>query len=333
MRRSCHALCFVLCVLVCPHVAYAQLPNSRSAAGTVFADGGAARLQDVMVRLHDSGGRTVLQSATSSSGQFNFNGLPAGMYLLELQAAGFQNAEVRLDLSFSSESGLTIYLKPVVTSTVPSAAGASISAHELSIPEGVRKLYIEGKKKLYGENKAQEALADFEKALKQVPEFYEARYQVGMAYLGVGKTEDAEKSFRKCIADSHDKYGNADIALGTLQLDRGETEAGENQIRHGLELSPYAWMGYYQLGRLEALRGQLESAETYADQARRFSPATALVYQLLANIHMKQKNYSALLDDIDAYVRLDPNSPAGIRAKEIREKIQKQMQEEAAATR
>ncbi|HEY1482273.1 MAG TPA: tetratricopeptide repeat protein [Candidatus Acidoferrum sp.] len=304
------------------------------AAGAVFVDGGVDRVVGAEVRLCDVGGRTLVQAATSSSGQFNFSGLAAGNYLLYVEAAGFQSTETSLDLS-SSQSGLTIYLKPT-TKNAPSGAGAtgaSISAHELSIAESARNLYREGKKKLYNENKAQDSLWYFEKALAQVPDFYEARYQLGMAYVGMGKTDEAEKDFRKCVSQSHDKYGSANIALGTLQLDRGETEAGERQIRHGLELSPSAWMGYYQLGRLKALQGHLDEAETLAEQARQFAPATATVFQLLATIHMRQKNYPAALEDIDAYLLLDAQSPAGVRAKQIRDQLQKQIQGEAAASR
>ncbi len=69
------------------------------------------------------------------------------MYLLELEAAGFQSAEVRLDLSFSSQTGLAIYLKPSNQQTLPSVSGTSISIHELSIAEEARKIYSEGKKR------------------------------------------------------------------------------------------------------------------------------------------------------------------------------------------
>jgi Flp pilus assembly protein TadD len=336
MRRSASSFCFV-CLVVCAVSGRAQISgnNSLHASGAVFVDGGVDRVVGAEVRLCDVGGRTVLQASTSSSGQFNFSGLPAGNYLLSVEAAGFQSTETSLDLRSSSQSGLTIYLKPT-TQSAPSGAGAtgaSISAHELSITESARNLYREGKKKLYNENKAQESLRYFEKALSQAPDFYEARYQLGMAYVGMGKTDEAEKNLKKCVSDSHDKYGSANIALGTLQLDRGETEAGERQIRHGLELSPSAWMGYYQLGRAEALQGHLDEAETLAEQARQFAPATATVYQLLATIHMRQKNYRAALEDIDAYLLLDAQSSAGIRAKEIRQQLQKQIQEEAAASR
>jgi tetratricopeptide (TPR) repeat protein len=272
-----------------------------------------------------------VQSSTSSSGQFNFNGLQAGTYLLQLEAPGFQANEIRLDLTFTSQPGLILYLKPAPQNAPPSGVSATISVHELSISEEARNLYLDEKKQLYSENNAEKALGNFRKALDKAPEFYEALYQVGMAYVSLGKLDEAQQYFRRCIAESGDKYGSANIALGTLQLDNGEAASGEKQIRHGLELSPSAWMGYYQLGKWESLAGRLDDAEKHAEQARQFAPATPMVYQLLANIHMKQKNFPALLDDIDAYVRLDPESPAAVRAKEIRTRIQQQMQAEAAS--
>jgi hypothetical protein len=51
-----------------------------------------------------------------------------------------------------------------------------------------------------------------------------------------------------------------------------------------------------------------------------------LIYRLLCNVHHRQKNYPALLGDIDAYLKLDPDSPAGIRAKQMREEVQQKIE-------
>jgi hypothetical protein len=42
-------------------------------------------------------------------------------------------------------------------------------------------------------------------------------------------------------------------------------------------------------------------------------------------IHLRQKNYPALITALDSYIELDPNSPAGLRAKELRSQAEKQM--------
>jgi hypothetical protein len=57
------------------------------------------------------------------------------------------------------------------------------------------------------------------------------------------------------------------------------------------------------------------------------SPGTAVIYRLLSNIHLRQKNYPALLRDLDAYIKLDPDSPAGLRAKQMRDQVQAKIAE------
>jgi lipoprotein NlpI len=59
-----------------------------------------------------------------------------------------------------------------------------------------------------------------------------------------------------------------------------------------------------------------------AEQAATLATAQPVVYRLLAVIHLRQKDYPALLADLDAYLRLDPDSPAGLRAKELRAQTQ-----------
>jgi hypothetical protein len=41
---------------------------------------------------------------------------------------------------------------------------------------------------------------------------------------------------------------------------------------------------------------------------------------------VRGENKCALLIDIDAYIKLDPDSPAGIRAKQMREEVQQKIE-------
>ena len=178
-----------------------------------------------------------------------------------------------------------------------------------------------GKKKLYTEKNAEGGLEDFHAAIAAAPGYYEAYYQAGMADLTLNKRDDAEASFRKSIALSADKCSEADVGLGTLLLDRKDFAQGEQMVRRGIELNPDDWLGHYELGRALLIENKLPEALKAVEQAKSLAPSAAMVYQLLANIHLRQKNYPALLDDIDAYLKLDPDSPAGIRAKQLRELV------------
>ncbi len=139
--------------------------------------------------------------------------------------------------------------------------------------------------------------------------------------MTLGTRADAEKSFRKSIEVSNDKFGEPVIGLASFLIDSGDLAQSEKMTRHGLELSPNSWFGYYQLGRLLFAEKKIADAQKSAEQARSLSPDSAIIYRLLSNIHLSQKNYPALLEDLDAYIKLDPASPAGSRAKEIREQV------------
>jgi regulator of sirC expression with transglutaminase-like and TPR domain len=57
-------------------------------------------------------------------------------------------------------------------------------------------------------------------------------------------------------------------------------------------------------------------------------PNAAIVYRLLANIHMREKDYPALLEDIDAYLKIDPTSPAVAHAREMRAEVMQKIRDE-----
>ena len=276
------------------------------------------------VRLCDAGGTQVAEMFTSDSGEFAFHGIAPAKYTLQISALGFETITVDLDLGFGPERGVPVYLKPVAVSTTATAAaegGASVSVHELSLPQAARDSYAAGKKKMYVDKDVKAALVDFQAAVKAAPGYYEAFYQMALAHLSLGHNGDAEADMRKAIAASGDKYGEAEVGLGTVLLDRGQPAEAEKALRRGVELSPNLWLGHYELGRsLFNLRQDSEALQS-AERARTLSPASPIIYRLFANIHLRAQNYPAVLADIDQYLKLDPQSAAGIRAKQLREQV------------
>ena len=233
---------------------------------------------------------------------------------------GYEHATTSVDISLMPARGVVIRLKPA-SGEKGAASSGSISAHELSMPQKARDLVNSGKKKMQMDKNAQGALQDFQAAIAVAPAYYEAYYHAGMASLALGKRDDAESSFRKSIELSGNKYCEADVGLGTMMLDRSEFAEGEKTVRQGLELNPQYWLGHYELGRALLSQHKISEALKSADQAKSLAPSAPVVYRLLSNIHLQQKDYPALLADIDAYIKLDPNSAAGIRAKQLREQV------------
>lgn len=305
---------------------YCQVPpEPRTLSGNVYHAGGNEPAENVSVELHSTEGSIIALIPTSSTGWFEFRGLPRGIYVIQINMSGFEPVSFSVDLSFSSSRGNVIYLKPNANGSLNQSNGHSVSAHELSMPKEARTLMASGRRKLYGDKDPEAGLRDFQEAVSVAEGYYEAYYQIAMAYVTLGRKENAAQAFRRAIELSRDTYGEADIGLGTIMVDDADLSGGEKAIRRGIELSPTLWLGHYELGRVLLNENRIEDAERAAKQARSLAPNTPIVYRLLANVHLRQQNYQALLDDLDAYLRLDPLSPAGVRAKQLREQVQQKI--------
>ena len=266
----------------------------------------------------------VLSDVTSDTGEFRFSSLhQTGQFIVSIQVTDYEPVAINVDLNFEVANGLLIYLKPLSKKANPEVSRQpTISAHELSMPAKAREALASGQKKLYQDKDAQGALSDFQLALSIAPNYFEASYQLGVAYLTIGNLPKAEAAFRKSISSSGDTYAPANIRLGSIFLDRSDFVESEKLIRKGISLDPNLWLGHYELGRALLNQKHLPEALSAAEEARLRAPDVPIVYRLLSNIHLLQKNYPALLEDLNAYIGLDPDSPAGVRAKQVRDQIQ-----------
>jgi tetratricopeptide (TPR) repeat protein len=328
VRRTCVALCG-LCLFFCLPCRICSQTGSHSSAslsGFLFSEGANQRIGNAVVRLSSEGQSSWQESVTNDSGEFTFQGLQPGRFVLQIRASGFDPLERPLDLSSAPERGLAIFLKPAKNPNGQPASAPSVSVHELSMPGAARELLASGKRKFYFEKNPQGGLRDFQSAVTKAPDYYEAYHQIGLAYLSLSDLAGAEKSLRKSVELSHGEFPDADIALGSLLADHGNPADGEALLRRGLELFPRSWIGRYEMATIEYARGDLPTARQSAQQAKSLAPNQPLPHRLLAIIDLQERNYPALLEELDAFIALEPGSPAGIRAKELRARTQKTLE-------
>ena len=328
----CFCLCACITALAVPRSARALQTRSDlyGISGRVWDEQTQKPASHASLTLRGAGGVLLSQMTTDDSGRFDFGNVSRGNYELSATATGYEPYSTAVSVGAGATRGMTIYLKRVASE--PAASSASVSAHELAMPKKARDLMYSGKQKIFYGKSPQGGLQDFEKALAIAPDYYEAYYQIGMTYLELGKRDEAEKNFRKSIELSKEKYGEPVIGMGTLLVDQGDNAAGEKMIRSGLELSPNFWLGYYELGRACLGQNRIAEAKKAGEQARSLMPTAGIVYRLLANVHMREKDYPALLEDLDTYVKLDPDSPAAAHAKEMRAEVAQKIQEQGVVS-
>jgi tetratricopeptide (TPR) repeat protein len=190
----------------------------------------------------------------------------------------------------------------------------TVSVHDLRIPDTAMIAFNNGLKLLAAQDHAG-SIREFQRAIKKFPGFYEAYAKLGVAEMNLQKDSDAEQAFRRAIDLSGGTYGEPYFGLGILLCDvKKQFAEAESTIRDGLNADPTNAAGHFALAWLLYNTNRLSEAEESARDAVFYAPNSAVVYLLLAKIHVRENNRSAMTQDMNAYMRLVPNALASAKA-------------------
>ena len=324
-----HVLGFllILAASVLPGVGQTR-PNSRatySIAGSVSDDTGQHRMENIRVDLKQVTGVPVNTTFTRGNGEFEFTGLPNGEYVIDVAVKDYEPVQLRVTISGLGRREMNIFLTRPAT-VVNSNSGASISAHELSVPSKAHEEYVKGLNLMYGKSDYRGAIVQFQRAIKDFRSFYEAYAQEGNAYLRLGEMASAEEAMRKSVDLSSGQYSNALFMLAAFLTEAKRYSEAVTFARQGIAVDDSSWQGPFELARALLGLQQMEEAEKSAIQARNMKPDNPPVYLLLANILIQRRDYPALLKDLDAYLKLVPSGPEADQARKTRDDLQAFMQ-------
>ena len=287
-------------------------------------------MDNLRVELHADTGELISQSFTNTIGEFEFTGLRPGNYVLIIQLKGYEPIRDAVDLTAASHGGLFYSLRPSTDNkdNQPKPAGSDqprVSARELQLPPKAQDALHKGLDKLYAKKDPAGSIPLFRKVLEISPDFYEAHYYIGIAYMFMGKAPEAESSLHTAIERSEDKYPDPRIALATLEVDNHHPENAIENAQRGIELDPQSWQAHLELAKAFFALNRLPESEKSALDARKLKPDFPDLYITLANIHIRTQNAQALLEDVNTYLKLAPNGPYSDRARDIKTKFESQL--------
>jgi tetratricopeptide (TPR) repeat protein len=212
-------------------------------------------------------------------------------------------------------------------------SSATISAHELSIPNKAHDEYEKGLSLIYSKSDYKGGIVQFQRAIKDFPNFYEAYAQEGSAYTFLGEMGPAEEAMRKSVALSSGQYSEALLLLAGLLNNTKRFPEAEALSRQGVALDASSWHGHFEMARALSALKRPEEAEMSAIQARDLTPDNSAVYLVLANIHIQLRSYPALLKDLDSYLKLSPTGREAEQARKTRDDLQTAMRTEQERAR
>jgi tetratricopeptide (TPR) repeat protein len=191
---------------------------------------------------------------------------------------------------------------------------ATVSVRQLRIPERAKFAFNKGAQKLAAKDYAG-SIAEFEKAIAAYDDFYEAYYKIGIANLEMQASEAAEAAFRRSIALSESKYTPPLFGMGLALASQKQFADAETFVRAGLQIEPTSPSGLLALGWVLFSAQRVVEAEKSAREAILYNPNLAMAHLLLAQIHRRQNNSAAVVEDLDAYLRIEPD---GARSRALR---------------
>jgi len=202
-------------------------------------------------------------------------------------------------------------------------SSAVISVHELQIPEGARAACIKGTIRFAAKVRdSAGAIVEFQKAIKASPGYYEAYAMLGEAEVDLHQSTNAEAAFRKSIELSGGRYAPADFGLGLILASVAAHFAeAETVVRSGLDIDPTDERGYFVLAWVLYSTARIQEAEENAREAVSYRPNFAAARLLLAQIHLRENRFAAVVKDLDDYLALGVGGPWDDQARMVRAQV------------
>jgi tetratricopeptide (TPR) repeat protein len=292
-----------------------------SIGGSVRDNGNHRAMEGIQVVLKASTGIPANTTFTRNNGDFQFDGLGNGNYVVEIDVKDYDRFQQEVMISGASRLGLSIFLARSAN-TVNQGLQLSISAHQLSVPHKAHDEFEKGMTLIYLKSDYRGAITQFQLAIKDFPTYYEAYAEEGNAYYQLQELDHAEEALQKSVDLSSGQYADAIFTLAAIETDTKHYQEAETNARRGISVDSSSWRGPFELARALTALKKTDEAEKNAQQARDLMPDNPPVYLLLANIHIQRKDYAALLRDLDDYLRLAPFGPEADQARKTREHVQ-----------
>jgi len=278
---------------------------------------------DARISLVGMAGGASNGSQSYMGSDFVFENIPTGLYEIVIEATGYQTLRQPMQTSSAMSSYITIPMRKIrAPRDVP--AGKTVSSRLLQLPAPAREAYQNGISELYDKHDPEKSLPFFQKTLKLAPSFYEANYELGMAYQTLKRAPEALAAFREADKASAGKFAPAEIALASMLSEQQNYTGAEAAARHGLESEPKSATAHYELARALLGQGKTAEAETEAKASLEQSRDLPQNYLVLAAVSANRGETVDAIQDLDEYLKVVPSGPMSDSVRTLRDTLSKQ---------
>ncbi len=157
------------------------------------------------------------------------------------------------------------------------------------------------------QNKTDEAVLNFRKALQLDPDFASAHDNLGIVLDDQGKTDEAIEHFRRAI-EINPKFVKAHNNLGVALLKQGKTDEAVEHFLQALQMKPDFARPYNNLGLARVKQGKLDEAVAAYFKALQLNPKLAEAQLNLGDALLKQGKTEQAIIHFQKALQLDSDN-------------------------
>lgn len=273
---------------------------------------------------------TIASAFSDDQGKFGFYGLGSNPYHVVIHDERFYPVDqlVVLDTSLSQMSMAQITLtlrEPAKKGPLPNRESGSNPY--LIDPAEYRKHFPRNAVKEFDkgvaadkDQKRDDAIRHYEKALSLAPDFYPAHNNLGSDYLAESDFNAAEAQFQQVIhANTTDAAAYFNLA-NVFLLTRRFQESLEHAIE-GLRREPNSAFGYYVLGSAYHHVGDAAQSEQALRRALELDPKLSRAHLALVNLYLAEHRDADVSAELNAFLRDFPNDAYAPKARALLHKM------------
>lgn len=260
---------------------------------------------------------------SDDSGNYEFRGVSAGRY--KVKAVNPNASEQYSDVAesdstraYANRVQVDVYLRLPLHKGEPGTNPGTISVAEAmqNIPKTARKAFELGLK-LQKDNQTDKALAQFDQAILEFAEYFQALTERGNLRMMRNQLAEAAADFERAL-QLNAKYAPALRGLGYCQLQQKQVAAAVANLENAYTLAPNDAMTLMLLGYANLSLNRYEPARQCLQESLRLdakSAARAHVY--LGEILAHEQKFTEAAEAVHAYLKLKPDAADAAQLKEL----------------
>jgi len=153
---------------------------------------------------------------------------------------------------------------------------------------------------------ADEAIRQFQEAIRLKPDYPEAYYSLGLMFVNKGKIDEAIRQFQEALR-LRPSYAEALNNFGVVLGRSGRLEEATRRLQEAVRLRPDDAVFHCNLGNALAIKGQINEAIRQYQQAIRLKPTYADAHNNLGNALLGKGQIDMAISGFQAAIQLKTN--------------------------